>query len=328
MDRKHRPKPSHHASTIVEVEGGSFVAAWFAGRFEGKSDVGIFVSRLDSSYDGNWTSPVEVVKPVGGIPTWNPVLFRNYLGEVLLFYKTGREPKSWRGYVKTSKDNGVTWSEPSYLGHGIIGPAKNKPILVGDEGRILSPSSREKRNRVWSCVMEESLDHGKTWKTLTGPIEHNWKEIQPSVFVGDDGNIRMVARSRSSYMVSAVSDGEGREWSKPSLTKIPCPNSGLDATKLKDGRVVLVYNHSFKKGGWSGRGVLSLAISNDDGDSWEPVMTLEDSHGRNVEFSSPAVIQSSDGLIHTVYTWKRHNIRHLIIDPKLIKTGEELGEKE
>lgn len=48
MDRRHRPKPSHHASTIVEVEGGALVAAWFAGRFEGKPDVGIFVSRLDS----------------------------------------------------------------------------------------------------------------------------------------------------------------------------------------------------------------------------------------------------------------------------------------
>ena len=104
--------------------------------------------------------------------------------------------------------------------------------------------------------------------------------------------------------------------SKPQLSDtIPCPNSGLDAVKLEDGRVVLIYNHSFKKGGFQGRQIISLAVSLDDGASWLPVTTLEESK-RNVEFSYPAVIQSTDGLVHVTYTWKRHNIRHLVIDPE------------
>ncbi len=36
MDRRKRPKPSHHASTIVELEDGRLLASWFAGKFEGK----------------------------------------------------------------------------------------------------------------------------------------------------------------------------------------------------------------------------------------------------------------------------------------------------
>lgn len=129
----------------------------------------------------------------------------------------------------------------------------------------------------------------------------------------------MVARSRSTYAVKAISDANGRTFSKPELTSLPCPNSGLDAVKLRDGRVVLIYNHSFKKGGFAGRQVISMAISHDDGDTWHEVCTLEESK-RNVEFSYPSVIQSSDSRVHVTYTWKRHNIRHLILDPAKLPT--------
>ena len=143
--------------------------------------------------------------------------------------------------------------------------------------------------------MEASADGGKTWKDGP-PIEFNGRIIQPSVWMGDDGRVHMVARSRSTYVVQSVSDAVGMEFSPPVLTTLPCPNSGVDAVKLSDGRVVVIYNHSFKKGGFQGRQVISLAISHDDGDTWVPVTTLEESK-RKVEFSYPSVIQTADGLV-------------------------------
>jgi hypothetical protein len=47
-----RLKPSHHASTIVEVSRGVFVAAWFAGTFEAKPDVGIYTARYSGGVWG------------------------------------------------------------------------------------------------------------------------------------------------------------------------------------------------------------------------------------------------------------------------------------
>ena len=39
---------------------------------------------------------------------------------------------------------------------------------------------------------------------------------------------------------------------------------------------------------------------------------LEDEPG---EYSYPAIVQASDGLIHVTYTWRRERIRHVVMPP-------------
>jgi len=95
-------------------------------------------------------------------------------------------------------------------------------------------------------------------------------------------------------------------------TTLPNPNAGTDAVTLADGRQLLVYNHTVRGGPFpSGRNMLNVAVS-EDGNTWIPVMTLERARG---EYSYPAVIQASDGLVHITYTFKRESVKHVVLDP-------------
>ena len=122
------PFPSAHASTIVETRDG-LVAAWFGGTAEGHSDVAIWVSRKGGA---KWSPPEQVAdgaQPDGARqPCWNPVLFLPSEGPLLLFYKVGPSPRAWWGEVRTSVDNGRTWSAALKLPPGILGPIRAKPV--------------------------------------------------------------------------------------------------------------------------------------------------------------------------------------------------------
>jgi len=60
---------------------------------------------------------------------------------------------------------------------------------------------------------------------------------------------------------------------------------------------------------------LNVAVSN-DGKTWKAALVLENEPG---EYSYPAVIQTSDGLVHITYTWKRKSIKHVVIDPNKLE---------
>ena len=105
--------------------------------------------------------------------------------EELLFYKTGPHPSEWTGYLTRSRDGGTTWSAPhERLPDGIVGPSKNKPLVLPATGALLVPSSRESGRgapRNWTLVMEESGDGGRTW-TRHSPLRFDGNAIQPALW--------------------------------------------------------------------------------------------------------------------------------------------------
>jgi predicted neuraminidase len=302
------PFPSCHASTIIQT-GNGLMASWFGGTAERNPDVGIWIS---TQIKGMWTKPVEVANGVQHktkrYPCWNPVLYRAG-NRIMLFYKVGPSPSTWWGELITSDDNGKTWTKPRRLPEDIFGPIKNKPVLLAN-GELLCPSSTEHEG--WRLHMEITPDLGNTWERTGYLNVRETGAIQPSILLHPGGKLQLLCRSRSSAILSAWSDDNGRTWTEPVSANLPNPNSGIDAVTLNDGRHVLVYNHIAK-----GRHMLNVAVSN-DGKEWQAAALLENDPAGS-EFSYPAVIQASDGLIHITYTWNRKLIKHVVIDPEKIE---------
>ncbi len=215
-----------------------------------------------------------------------------------------------------SYDRGRTFVERRRLPEGIDGPVRCKPVLLRDGHTLLCGSSTEHDG--WRVHFESiHLDGGELsgpWKRV-GPIntDDQFNAIQPTILTHADGRLEALCRTKEGVIASTISADNGASWSELVATELPNPNSGIDVVSLSDGRHLLVYNH-LDSGvtGWGRRGLLNLAISS-DGTQWRRIVDVEKEQG--AEFSYPAMIQTRDGKVHLIYTWKRERIKHLVFDP-------------
>jgi predicted neuraminidase len=305
------PFASCHASTIEQASGGGLLCAFFAGKEEGDPSVGIWLSRHDGT---RWGVPTEVVDGTTAdgtrYPCWNPVLFQPDTpadAPLMLFYKVGPSPSEWWGMLTTSADAGKTWSAPVRLPDGIFGPIKNKPIQFPD-GTILCGSSTEHDG--WRVHFERTADLARTWTKTDVLNDKDLSLIQPTILRHGGAHVQALCRSRQGKVYELRSPDLGMTWGEPSPTELPNSSTGVDGVTLRDGRHLLVYNHTPV-----GRTPLNVGLSK-DGKTWEAGPVLESEPG---EYSYPAVIQADDGLIHITYTWNRTRIKHVVLDPAKLK---------
>ena len=310
------PFPSAHASTLVELKNGGFLAAWFGGTAEGKPDVAIWMALRQRS---SWTAPFEIVREPN-VPAWNPVLFYAKSGRLWLYYKFGPSYTWWSAGRRFSDDDGKTWSPIEHLPAGLLGPIRAKPLLL--PGGVLVSGSSVESYGSWAAWIERSTDNGERW-TTSGPITLAQLEsapqavphgsellkptglIQPVVVSLGGQHLRLYARSSLDIGHICIADSldSGVTWSAARPLDLPNPNSGIDLVSLKDGRIVLIYNNAP-----SGRSPLNLAVSV-DGEHFKQFAALESEPG---EFSYPAIVQGSDGDLHITYTYNRQKIRYLV----------------
>ncbi len=303
------PTPSCHASTVLPLDDGTVIAAWFGGEAEGNDNVDIWIARR---IDGEWGKP-ECISADKGVSHWNPVLFRKKDGSVILFFKVGKKISDWQTFAVTSSDGGASWSEPYELvpgdASGGRGPVKNKPLRMAD-GTVLAPASSEQPT--WLPFIDISYDDCVTWekqgiidskKTRGVPVPM----IQPTLWESAPGKVHAILRTSVRHAYRSDSEDGGKTWCKAYPAPVKNNNSGLDVTKMPDGSLILISNPVAKN--WGDRAPLTLMRSTDNGNTWEEIFVLERRHDHEDEFSYPAIVNVGN-VLHITYTWQRKKVAY------------------
>jgi predicted neuraminidase len=326
--------PDSHAATLLELDNGDLLCAWFNGPKEGDPATNVVLSRLRSG-ESAWSQPVELAADPERSEQ-NPVLFAEPGGRIWLLH-TSTEPhdqKTSRVVVRRSEDGGETWSPSEVLFDG-PGLFLRSPIVVLSNGDWLLPAYYCRSEGHHSVVLLSS-DQGATWSEHEVP--ESLGRVQMSVVERDDGTLFAVFRSRQADRIyAAESTDAGRTWSKPERTELANNDSSVQLTKLSSGELALVFNDSTLERDqfrWEQRGEgwrrkplrtpLTLALSEDGGRTWRyrrnvQVADLEH-RDRPMGYSYPAILQASDGRLHIAFSYLRKAIKHVVIDVEWART--------
>ncbi len=304
-----------HASTVLPLEDGTILVAYFAGTEEGDTDVGIWLSRR---VKGIWEEPVQIAK-TEQTAYWNPVLFKTDNG-IRIVYKVGKSVPTWKSRTKVSLDQGQTWSsEVCYPApNEACGPVRSKPLLMSN-GRLLAPNSDETAS-VWLPRVDVSDDFGQSFRVLsnipiniTSPEEPDYIEgkgaIQPTLWESEPGHIHMLLRTTGGYIYRSDSKDWGKTWCRAYNTYLPNNNSGIDIA-VHGSDLYLVLNPV--SGNWAARTPLVIYKSTDNGLTFDHYLTLENrvmdnKENYSAEFSYPAAVVLGD-TIYITYTYMRRQI--------------------
>jgi predicted neuraminidase len=309
------PLSMSHVASICELSDGRLAATWYSGSKEGAPDVAILLSTRASG-ESVWSKPRAIVtretaardlnrsiKKIG-----NAVIFEDSTGVIELLYATVTVG-GWSGCslnLTTSSDEGLTWTPSRRL---TLSPffnlselGKNAPVALTDGGwavPIYNEFIGEFPELLW--LRKSAGDFIATKSRIAG----GQSVLQPALVALSSNTALIVLRDytpQKKISIARTADA-GRTWTSPTALDLPNANSGLDALRLTDGRLLLAFNDSS-----IGRENLRLAVSVDEGRTWTRVATLAEEAG--TFFSYPFLIQGGNGHIHIVYTWKGKAIKH------------------
>ncbi|MGA2596604.1 MAG: exo-alpha-sialidase [Bryobacteraceae bacterium] len=298
--------PVHHCSSITEAPNGDLLVTWYSGSYESSDDQALFISRRKKG-ERNWSKPELLLKSPGK-PPGNAIVWTDKRNRVWLLWgrMDGTQPMmrgtGWdqcRLFYRTSDDSGVTWSKDEPFFHDTLGWLPRNLTLWLHDGTLIVPISDELHGHgVDLSFFLATKDNGATW-TQSGIMRGG---EQPTFIERNDGTLLVYLRVRPNIKSAESHDG-GKTWSEPTPTQWKNPDAGISMRKLNNGHVLLVFNNQDNS-----RTSLHIALSTDEARTWSKPLQLESNPG---EYSYPSVMQTSDGKIHIIYTFRRYSIKHV-----------------
>jgi sialidase-1 len=283
--------PRNSEGSFLTLSNGSilFVYTRFTG---GAADHAAAALAARHSTDGGrtWSERDTIVVPSdeAGMNVMSASLVRLPTG-IGLVYLRKNSRSDCRPYLRVSKDEGNTWGPPTLCcpaaGYFVV---NNDRVVRLKSGRLIVPAARHasaggpwQSRAIALCLLSD--DNGATWRASRGEIEGaaagKTGMQEPAVVELKDGKLMLLARTDQGCQLRADSADGGETWSPARPTAIQSPVSPCSIKRIpKTGDLLLVWNdHSQIGAARRGkRTPLAVAISRDDGTTWEKTKVIED----------------------------------------------------
>ncbi len=318
---------TYRIPAIAVAPQGAILAA-AAGRYNGHGDWSNTDLMLRRSTDGGETWDEQQVLVNDGVNTVdNPCFIVDAKrGEVHLMYQIGYA----RAYVKTSRDDGATWSPPQEVTAAFdefrtrdgypwqviaMGPGHGITLR---SGRLVVPAwlATDKKHRPSISTTVYSDDQGQTWHAGDVIVETTEETPNPSeteLVELSDGRVLANVRNESKRhrRLFAVSADGATGWSEPAfqeaLYEPICMGGNATLTDADGATAALLYSAPNSgpgtgptgKEGNRERRNLTVRLSADDGKTW-PISRVLDAGPSG--YSDMAV--GPDGTIYLLYEAK------------------------
>jgi len=282
--------PRNSEGDFITLKDGRilYIYTHYSGARGGDNDSAYLASRYSDDKGKTWSKEDQlVVKQEGKLNIMSVSLLRLQNGEIALFYLRINSEIDCIPMIRISNDEAKTWSEPAPCitdrqGYFVL---NNNRVIQLKNGRLLfavamhqSPEQPEfsRIGRLWSYYSD---DNGRTWKS--GREVQNPDKVvtqEPGLVELKNGDIYMFNRTDRGVQYVSFSKDKGETWSSVEPSTIKSPLSPASIARIPStGDLLMVWNNN---GGddpaiKGRRTPLTVAISKDEGKTWERMKNIE-----------------------------------------------------
>ncbi|CCE99965.1 sialidase family protein [Sinorhizobium fredii] len=243
------PCVQNHAANLAFLPDGTLTCVWFGGTMEGMGDISVYMSRLEPRAR-RWTEP-EKMSDDPAKSEQNPLIFTAPDGRIWLLFTSQTSGNQDGAVVKRriSDDGGKSFGATEVL-CDIPGTFVRQPIIVNSAGDWLLPVFRciGEADRRWTGAVDRaavliSRDQGRTWTMQEVPDSIG--AVHMNVVRADGATMVAFYRNRfATNVLRSQSSDAGLNWTAPEAVELPNNNSSIQAIRMKNGAIAMVYNHS------------------------------------------------------------------------------------
>ncbi|NOR74637.1 MAG: hypothetical protein GQ525_05715 [Draconibacterium sp.] len=275
--------PRNSEGDFIKLNNGKilFVYTYFTGG-TGDNASAYLAGRYSSDDGKTWTEDdASILQNEGGMNIMSVSLLRLENNKIALFYLRKNSETDCIPFMRISTDEAKTWSEPIRCidGNGYFVVNNDRFVQLQNDRIIFPASLHEAPNWANGKVMcYFSDDNGETWlKSEQVANPDNIVLQEPGIVELKDGKIMLFCRTDSGVQYFSFSDDNGETWSPIEPGNIKSPLSPASIERIpSSGDLILLWNNNFKPERDGGkRTPYNLAISKDEGKTWEKIKPVE-----------------------------------------------------